>query len=169
MKTKTVLGVLVVFLAAVLAQEAYAGTYWYQGQAIYSDPVISRYSNSYYGNSYYGNSYAGGNYYGGQYQERYYNDGFPQVPYQPTGFYYNVKPYAEGFPDYYYYDYPESYNIGMGRSYNVYETQKVRDFYGNTWRNTDGNIYTDNRIDYSYYYYPQDGQYFDRYGRNYYN
>jgi hypothetical protein len=159
MNTKTILGVLVVFLAAVFAQEAYAGTYWYQGQAVYSDPV-----RSYYGG--YGNSYYGGNYYGGQ--DRYYNDGYPQVPYQPTGFYYNVKPYMEGFPDYYYYDYPESYNIGRGRSYTVYETQKVRDFYGNTWRNTDGNIYADNRIDTSYYYYPQDGRYFDRYGRNYY-
>ncbi len=161
MNTKTILGVLVVFFAAVLAQTAFAGTYWYQGQAVYSDPVYSQqgyYGNNYNGNNngYYGNGYAN---YGG-----YYNNGYPAVPYHQTGFYYNVQPYLEGFPYSYYYDSPGTYNLGRGNSYTIYNSGSANDW--GYWQNSNA-VYDNYHIDTRYYNYPQDGMYFDRYGRNY--
>ena len=154
MNSKTILGVLVAFFAIVLAQTAFAGTYYYGGQAIYSDNArgyMNYFSGSNYGSSYNSNSY-------------YYNS-YQQVSYQTTGGYYKVTPYLEGFPDYYYYDY--SGTTGTGRQQIVYGNSRSTMGNNNNWQGQQNYQYDDYHLDNRYYYYPSDGPYFDRYGRRY--
>ncbi len=160
-KSILILG-LIVFVVALLSQAVFAGTYYYGGQALYSDHA--NYNNyGQYGN--YGNNY--GNYYGNS----------PDYYYQ--GQYQYTQPYGQGFPDQYFYrgrspsDYAGRYqNWGSQYDYSnvniydkiTYEHREVYDFERARAYST-GN-YRYNYLNPGYYNYPGNSYYFDGYGRN---